>query len=468
VPLDADAALLLEHFKAHVPMPKAGTDVVAYRKSVRFEDTQTDVPFIARVETFAIDGPEGEPLEVRYYCADTRATTQPTVLFFHGGGFITCNLDTHDGLCRRLARDSRWAFLSVDYRLAPEHPFPAALDDAYAALRWAASSKGRALGIDPERIVVAGDSAGGNIAAALALKARDLQGPAILHQVLIYPVLDHDFDTPSYRENGRDYFLTEESMRWYWKQYLGVGGSSEDGLAAPGRAVDLAGLPPATVLAAGYDPLRDEAKAYADRLQAAAVRTLYRCYPGTFHGFISLDTLQSCTEARALIVQRLTELGFDRQAEMSSHHNRSPLATYEEWVRSYNAHDKAANHAVLDPGFKRYARSTDWEPMQIGPYKATFVPWFRAFPDCYWETLQAFEEGEWVAARARETGSFIHPYEYRRGQVLRPTGRSYVNYYSIFMKVRNGLITEYHYYEDPSWPAQVGIDIPQKDFKLEY
>ncbi len=181
--------------------------------------------------------------------------------------------------------------VSVDYRLAPEHRYPAAVDDCFAALR-AVADNATALGVDPERIAVAGDSAGGNLAAVVSLLARDAGGPALRAQVLIYPVTDFAFDTPSYRENGEGYLLTGASMRWFWRHYLGD--EEERGAeprASPLRERDLAGLPPATVITAEFDPLRDEGEAYAGRLRAAGVPTRCIRYPGAIHDFVRASFL---------------------------------------------------------------------------------------------------------------------------------------------------------------------------------
>ena len=226
---------------------------------------------LAQVRDLRAPGPAGD-IALRWH-DDRPGPARPTLVFYHGGGFVVGDLESHDDLCRRLARASGWAVLAVDYRLAPEARYPAAFDDAYAALMWAAREGGRGLGVDPDRIAVGGDSAGGNLAAAVALAARDRKGPRIAHQLLIYPVIDHDFTTASYLDADLGCFLTAEAMSWFWEQYLGPHGDRADPLAAPGRAADLAGLPPATVVSAGYDPPRDEAKHYAERLEARVWRS---------------------------------------------------------------------------------------------------------------------------------------------------------------------------------------------------
>ena len=240
---------------------------------------------VARIEERMIPGPAGEML-VRIYWPDSTGPL-PLVVFFHGGGFVLCSLDTHDELARGLCHGSGAVVVSVDYRLAPEAPYPAAADDCYAALVWAVSHAAE-LGADGARVAVAGDSAGGNLAAVTALRARDLGGPALRHQCLIYPVTDCRFDTPSYIDNADGYFLTAESMRWFWSHYLQDMGRAAEPYASPLRAPSLAGLAPALVITAEYDPLRDEGEHYAQALLAAGVPTTLKRYDGMIHGFVSM------------------------------------------------------------------------------------------------------------------------------------------------------------------------------------
>jgi acetyl esterase len=297
MPLDPDAAQLLAMLRPLAPMPSPGVDAAAYRAAGEARRMPREPVPIAAVRDLAIPGPAGD-IKVRWY-DDSPGRERPTVVFYHGGGFVVGDLESHDDLCRRLAKASGWAVLAVNYRLAPEARYPAALDDSYAALAWAASEGGRELGVDADRIAVGGDSAGGNLAAAVALAARERHGPRIAHQLLIYPVIDHDFTTASYLDANPDYFLTAEAMHWFWDQYLGPDGDRADPLAAPGRASDLKGLPPATIVSAGYDPLRDEAEHYAARLRAAGVPVAQRRFEGAFHGFVSMDMLASAREAMA-------------------------------------------------------------------------------------------------------------------------------------------------------------------------
>jgi len=242
---------------------------------------------VASVDDRTIPGPAGE-IPVRVYVPDAPAP-RPLIAFFHGGGFVYCSLETHDNTCRRLANATGATVVSVDYRLAPEHAFPAAADDCLAATRWVHDHADE-LGGDAARLVVAGDSAGGNLAAVTALRARDEGGPALVAQLLVYPVIDAACGTPSFTDNGTGYFLEAASMRWFWEQYLdGADGSHAH--ASPCNATDLSGLPPAVVVTAEFDPLRDEGERYADLLRAAGVDARTHRYDGMIHGFFSIPML---------------------------------------------------------------------------------------------------------------------------------------------------------------------------------
>jgi acetyl esterase len=207
-----------------------------------------------------------------------------TVVFFHGGGWVLSSVDGHDSLARMLAARSGALVVSVDYRLAPEHPYPAPHDDCWAVTAWLAAH-GTSWGADPRRLVVAGDSAGANLAAGVALRARD-EGLALRQQTLMYPCVDTDLDRPSYVENAEGYFLTTKSMAWFWDQYTQPG-QRDDPYAVPMRASDLRGVAPALVQTAEFDPLRDEGEAFAARLAAAGVDVTVTRYPGVVHGFVS-------------------------------------------------------------------------------------------------------------------------------------------------------------------------------------
>ena len=242
---------------------------------------------MARVENLTLDLP-GRNIGARFYVPENADNTPPVVMYFHGGGWVLGSLDTHDGTCRELARASGAAILSVDYRLAPEARYPAAAEDCYDACIWAEANADQ-LGIDASRMAVAGDSAGGNLAAAVSLMARDRGGPTLRHQMLIYPVTDTNFETNSYASNGGgEYFLSTGSMKWFWGHYLGETNPVDASLARVLHIEDLTGLPPATVITAQYDPLKDEGDAYAKRLAEAGIATDHQVADGMIHGFFGM------------------------------------------------------------------------------------------------------------------------------------------------------------------------------------
>lgn len=236
-------------------------------------------PDVERVEDVLLD----DRIPARLY-ANSRETL-PVVMYFHGGGWVLGDLESHDALCRQLAIHSGCAVVSVDYRRAPEHPFPTPLEDCYDATAIV-TQQGATLGVDASRLAVAGDSAGGNLAAAVALRSREMNGPTIHSQWLLYPVIDRNFETASYREFAEGFALTRRSMMWFWDQYVGADIDSPDPLAAPARASSLHGLPPAHVVTAEFDVLRDEGEAYAARLKESGVPVTRRRYDGNIHGFI--------------------------------------------------------------------------------------------------------------------------------------------------------------------------------------
>jgi acetyl esterase len=293
MPLDPAARAIVDALE-HV-FPRAGTDGMdafeARRRIAQLPPAPAGPHTVARIENRTIPGPAGAPeIPVRiYWPVGDAAARLPIIVFFHGGGWVICNLDTHDGLSRALSAEVGAIVVSVDYRLAPENRFPAAAEDAYGATAWAAAHA-RELGGDADRLAVAGDSAGGNLAAVAALMARDRGGPRLRFQLLIYPVIDSACDTLSYRDNAEGYFLTAAQMRWYWDQYIGEGDRAHP-YASPLRAPDLSHLPPAHVVTAEFDPLRDEAEAYAERLRSAGGTATVRRYEGMFHGFFSMGML---------------------------------------------------------------------------------------------------------------------------------------------------------------------------------
>ena len=247
-------------------------------------------PELLSAESLAIPAPHGR-IPARIYTpkklrkADGLA---PGLVFFHGGGWVIGNLETHDVVCRKLAHEGEMIVISVDYRLAPEHRFPAAVEDAVTATKWvAANAKG--LGIDASRLVVGGDSAGGNLAAVVSLDARE-NGPRLAGQLLVYPATDFSRNHPSHSEPETSILLTHTVVTWFMNNYLGDA-DINDWRASPARARTLADLPPAYVLTAGADPLRDEGDEYAARLKEAGVAVTYRHFPGQFHGFFTMGKL---------------------------------------------------------------------------------------------------------------------------------------------------------------------------------
>jgi acetyl esterase len=246
---------------------------------------------LPRVEELQIPGARGI-VTARLYAKEVwdkaESGVRGALVYFHGGGWVVGDLETHDAICRALAKQFGGVVIAVDYALSPEERFPSALDDAFAVTRWVAKNA-EDLGVDAERLAVGGDSAGGNLAAVVAMRCRDAGGPSLAAQVLVYPVTNlSSFDTASYTEFREGYWLSREGMQWFASQYLE---SAEDGLhpdASPLLAMDLKGLPPALVITAEFDPLRDEGEAYAERLRQAGVPVVMSRYAGLVHGFLCM------------------------------------------------------------------------------------------------------------------------------------------------------------------------------------
>ena len=260
------------------------------------------LPDLAQVVDTDIAGPHGA-IPIRHYIPHGDASG--ICVYFHAGGWVVGDLDLSDATCRRLAGAAHCEIISVDYRLAPEHPFPVPLDDALATLEWASRER-------PGPLLVMGESAGGNLAAACAIRARDSGGPALAGQFLAYPVTDHDFETASYREVGdKNWLLSTADMRWFWDLYCPAGLDRNDPLISPLHVADAVGLPPALIYVAQLDPLRDEGLAYARRLQDAGVPVASRCEVGMLHGFLSAAgaipiVADAVAQAAAWIRQQLT------------------------------------------------------------------------------------------------------------------------------------------------------------------
>ena len=269
--------------------PQARIAMAKARTLVRGDE----VP-LARIEDRSFPGPAG-PIPVRLY-ADSTGTPLPMLLYLHGGGFVVGDLESHDDVCRRLARAAGCLVISVDYRLAPEHQFPAGLDDSFAAAQWV-TAHALELGGDPTRLAVGGDSAGANLATVLALLARDRGGPSIKTQVLVYPVTAHDLSAQSMHDNAEGYFLTLDMIHYFMAHYLATPGELEHPLVSPLKAPHLGGLPPAYVLTAAYDPLCDEGTAYAARLREAGVPVVHRHYADAIHGFFTFTKTDIARQA---------------------------------------------------------------------------------------------------------------------------------------------------------------------------
>ena len=259
---------------------------------------------VTEVRQVDIPGPGGR-LPARVY-RPAGAGPLPVLVYFYGGGWSLGTLDTCDGVCRMITNAAGCVTVAIGYRLAPEHKFPAAVEDCHAGARWVASHAAE-LGADAGRLAVGGDSSGGNLAAAVALLARDHDdGPAITHQLLVYPNTDYRADTASMREMADEYFFNPASVRWYWGMYLAEPGDGLNPLASPLRAADLSGLPPATVITAEYDPLRDEAEQYAGQLEAAGVPVEILRYDGMMHGFFTM--IAALDTAREAVLEAAARL----------------------------------------------------------------------------------------------------------------------------------------------------------------
>jgi acetyl esterase len=300
--LDPQARALLDLMAAN-GVPPVHTLTPADARRLYLERrffTQPEPPAVAEVRDLRTD--TGLRLRlVRPATSTAVAATvglQPALVYFHGGGWTIGDLDTHDVLCRQLCAAAGVAVVSVDYRLGPEHRFPAAVDDCVAATRWL-QREGASLGLDPTRLAVGGDSAGGNLAAVVALVLRDAGDPAPAFQLLVYPATDMRAVAPSHTVNGQGYLLTADSVAWYRGHYIADAAQWSDWRASPLLAADLSRLPPALVLTAGFDPLRDEGRQYADALSVAGNRVQYVCFERQLHGFITMSKV--IDEARTAV-----------------------------------------------------------------------------------------------------------------------------------------------------------------------
>lgn len=288
-PLDPQAQAVIDAFaRMNVPAPE--TVPIAQARQQFMEARRgflAPEEAVGAVENVTFNTDAG-PLPVRIYRPTaTSSVPLPVLVYFHGGGWVFGNLDSHDRLCRSLCKQSGHVVISVDYRLAPEHKFPAAFDDAVASLRYVEAHASE-LGIDPKRIAAGGDSAGGNIVAAAAIEIRDRGGPALTMQVLLYPVTDLRMQSDSYKRLGTGYMLTAARMKFFADHYLRSAEDAFDWRASPLLAKDLSRLPPALVITASHDPLVDEGEAYARGLREARVEVEYKCVSGAIHGFVTM------------------------------------------------------------------------------------------------------------------------------------------------------------------------------------
>jgi acetyl esterase len=294
VTLDPDAAAVFRAFQEAGRPPYETVSPAEARELYlkgRFV-SNPEPPELASVEPLTIPSPAGS-IPARVYTPTRLRKVNglaPGLVFFHGGGWVIGDLDSHDVVCRKLADEGELMVVSVDYRLAPEHKFPAAVDDAIASTKWIAENA-KQVGIDASRLMVGGDSAGGNLAAVVAIAARDGNGPDIAGQLLIYPAIDFALTHPSHREPETSILLTHSVILWFRDHYLSGAADVHDWRASPARAKTLIGLPPAYVLTAGADPLRDEGDEYAHRLKEAGVAVTHRTFPGQFHGFFTMGKL---------------------------------------------------------------------------------------------------------------------------------------------------------------------------------
>jgi len=295
VALDPNVQLFLQAVEQQHGPPLREVGLQQARQGIALMHSLASNVDIARTEDRTVPGPAGD-IPVRIFSNATEAVL-PVVVYMHGGGWTIGDIGSYDTVCRKLAIATGLTVVSVEYRLAPEHPFPAAVEDCYAVTTWIARH-GDELGVDGTRLAVAGDSAGGNLAAETSILARDRGGPTISFQLLIYPITDGTMGFPSYKENAEGYLLTADDMAWFYEQYVPPDVDRKNSMLSPLYTSDLSGLPPALVITAEYDPLRDEGEAYADALQQAGVEARSSRYDGMVHGFLPIDgVIPTATEA---------------------------------------------------------------------------------------------------------------------------------------------------------------------------
>ena len=303
MPLDAQSQVLIDEMNAfaadyppyHTLSPETLRTIMKRPSSPKSE--------MFKVEDRPIPGPAGD-ITIRVY-TPSEGGPFPLLVWYYGGGWVIGNLDVTDGSCRRLAEGAQCVVASIQYRLAPENKFPAGVEDCYAATAWLAKNAAT-INADATRLAVGGASAGGNLSAVVSLMARDRGGPPVALQIMVVPMTDRNFETKSYLDNAEGYWNTRAWMMYFWDHYLKDESDAKNPYAAPLQAKDLSGLPPALIMTAEYDPLRDDGAAYAERLKQAGVPTTYICYKGTTHGFFSGPSrIDKGKEAVAQAVQAL-------------------------------------------------------------------------------------------------------------------------------------------------------------------
>jgi acetyl esterase len=304
VPLDIQARALIDRFVREGTPPVSRLTPTEARQLAREVNRRLTPPpeAVAVVKNTIIAGPSAQILLRVYIPREDEIL--PVLAYFHGGGWVLGDLDSVDSLCRSLAKAANCVVVSVDYRLAPEHKFPAAVEDAYSATKWIADNA-TVLSCDPRRIAVGGDSAGGNLAAVVSIMARDRGGPEIVHQLLIYPVMNCKFDTASYLDNEEGYWLAKDDMKWFWNHYLRDEEDGRNPYASPLLEANLSSLPPAFVITAEFDPLRDEGEAYAARLGECGVPVKLTRYDGMIHDFVNIAELR---QSRVALDEAAAEL----------------------------------------------------------------------------------------------------------------------------------------------------------------
>lgn len=308
MPVDSAIQQFLDNYHQQNHPDHASLSPAALRSwfNKRFYDKAQPTPFtVGHITEQTITGADGNSLRCRLYYP-TGQGPFTALMYFHGGGFvIRDDMEIYDQTCRMMCHYGNCVVISVDFRLAPECPFPAAPEDCYAATCWVAK-QANALNIDPNRLGVWGESCGGNLATVVAMMARDRNGPKLACQIIITAMLNNDFNTTSYVQNGQgDYLLTQQTMNWFWQHYLAEQDNAHNPYCMPCKAKSLNQLPPALIVTVEYDPLRDEGAEYAKKLEQANIATTYHCYPGLIHGFFDL---YACSDAANTACQQIIRI----------------------------------------------------------------------------------------------------------------------------------------------------------------